>query len=621
MHISSKISINVQFRSLVALGLGVSLIFFIALRLWYLQIIHGDEFRIKSENNRIRTVYLPPPRGLLFDRNGAVMVKNRPAFNIELIKEDCPDPKETVGTISSLTKESFDELWGRMQDNRKRRRFEPKLLLKDVSRETVAIIEANRYRLPGVVVTVTPARNYQYGTVGAHVLGYIREITGEQLEKPQFANYRIGDMVGQYGVEKRWEQFLQGKRGIQDVVVDASGTRIGKASYESEVAGHNIFLTIDLQMQLAAEEGLGKSKGAVVAMDANTGEILALVSHPAFDPNRFAGELTADDWKELISGKDKPMNNRALQGAYPPGSVFKIFTSFAGLTEGTITPHSSANCPGFYTFAGRPYRCHKKSGHGHVDLRSAVAMSCDVFFYQLGQRLGINNIAKYMAMLGLGRKTGLDLGDESSGIVPSEEWKRNYFKTTANQKWYPGETLSVAIGQGATTTTPIQIARAITAIANGGKLLKPYIIREIESTDKTTFRDSESFKPEVESTLPTDQKNLQIVRDAMEAVVLDARGTGHNASLQKEFGISVAGKTGTAQVAGLQFHRKGSQLDDHAWFAGYAPAAKPEIVVVGLVENGGHGGAAAAPVVKATMIAYFEKKLPRLDKKPDAAKP
>lgn len=600
---------------MVLFGLGVAVVFIIALRLWYLQIIRGDEFRVQSENNRIRTVFVPPPRGLILDRNGKVIVKNRPSFNIEFVVEDSPQPVATINILSSILDVPVSDLQARMKDQRKRRRFEPKILLKDVSRDQLAKVAANRYRLPGVIINVVPARDYVYGETFAHVAGYIREITSAQLERSEYSKYVQGDLVGQYGLERKWEQYLQGKRGMQAVIVDATGTRIGEASFEPEAAGQNLFLTLDLEMQLAAEEGLKGKKGAVVAMDAKTGEILAMVSHPAFDPNMFTRELLPNEWKDLTMGADKKLNNRALQGTFPPGSVFKVFMAAAGLAEDLVTPANRVSCPGFFPFAGRNYRCHKKTGHGSVDLFQAVVMSCDVYFYSLGNRLGIDRIHKYASLFGLGEKSGIELGDEARGLVPSTAWKKAYFKDPGNQKWYPGETLSVSIGQGATNVTPLQISRGLAALVNGGHLYKPYLIRKIESTDGSFLDDN--FHPEETNKIDLDPKKLNIVKDAMVGVVHDGHGTGKRASLEKEFGIKAGGKTGTAQVAALEFHKAGSHLDDHAWFAGYAPADDPQVVVTVLVENGGHGGVASAPIAKQVMEAYFDKKLPRLQPKED----
>ena len=603
---------------MVLLAVGVAFCFVVGMRLWYLQIIKGDEFRQKSENNRIRRVFIPPPRGLILDRDGKVMVKNRPSFNLEFIREDSPNPAQTIHRLAHLLNESEEVLAARLKDNRKRRRFEPKVLVKDVSRETLAKVFAKRYQLPGVIVNVVPARQYIHQTVASHVLGYIREITSSQLERPDYASYTQGDVVGQFGLEKKWEKYLQGKRGLQAVIVDATGNRIGEASFEQETAGHSLTTTIDLDVQMAAEAALGDRRGSVVAMDPNTGEVLAMVSHPAFDPNIFTTEVSEETWKDLTTGKDKKLSNRTIQGTFPPGSVFKVFMAAAGLSESLVTASTRVNCPGFFNFVGRDFKCHKHSGHGSVALYDALVESCDVYFYTLGNRLGVDRIHEYATMFGLGKKTGIDIGDEAAGIIPSTAWKKSYYKTPEMQKWYAGETLSVVIGQGATTTTPLQLTRSMAAMINGGKVLRPYLEKSLSSLDGN-FKDDD-FKPEVQNVVDIDPSIFKSVREGMEGVVADSRGTGHRASLMKEFGIAVAGKTGTAQVASLEFHRAGGDLEHHAWFSGYAPANDPQIVVTALVENGGGGGATAAPVVKATMEAFFDKRVPRLTPK-DPANP
>jgi penicillin-binding protein 2 len=612
-----KLQINVQFRSMVIIAIGIVFCFVVAMRLWYLQIINGEEFRQKSENNRIRRVFIPPPRGLILDRDGKVLVKNRPSFNIEFIKEDAPNPDETLQKLSVLIGEPVDALKQRVKGSKKRRRFEPKVLLKDVSRDLLAKVSAKRYELPGVIINVVPAREYIYGQLGAHALGYIREISSSQLERQEYSGYAQGDIVGQFGLEKKWERYLQGKRGLQAVIVDATGNRIGEASFDKETAGHSLTTTLDFDVQLAAEQALGDRKGSVVAMDPNTGEVLALVSHPAFDPNMFTKELSEEDWKDLTTGKEKKLSNRATQGTFPPGSVFKVFMAAAGLSESLATPQTSVNCPGYFNFVGRNFKCHKHSGHGAVNLYDALVLSCDVYFYILGNKLGVDRIHQYASYFGLGERTGIDIGDEAIGIIPSTAWKKSYYKTAEMQKWYAGETLSVVIGQGATTTTPLQLTRGIAAVVNGGKVLRPFLEKRLASLDGSFLDDN--FHPEIQHVADVDKKVLDTVRQGMVGVVNDPRGTGKKASLMKEFGISVGGKTGTAQVASLEYHKTGTDLDHHAWFSGYAPAENPQIVVTALVENGGGGGAAAAPVVKATMEAFFAKRMPRLDGNVEAA--
>jgi penicillin-binding protein 2 len=598
-------------RTNVALAICLVCFSLIALRLWYLQILQGNYFRSKSENNRIRTIYVPPPRGLVYDREGKIIAKNRPAFDIDLIVEDAPNPKETLAKLASLLNLPPAQLQGQLGPQKKRRRFEPKLILRDVDRDTVARVLAHKYELPGVVVNVIPARDYLYGDLFSHVVGYLREINARQLDNPDFSGYRSGDLVGQYGLEAIWEWFLQGKRGLQRVIVNATGTKIGEASADSHpaVPGHNITVTLDVDLQRAAAEALGAQSGGVIALDPRTGEVLALVSQPSFDPNIFSQEISSETWKDLTTGREKRLNNRVVQGVYPPGSVFKIIMAVAGLAEGVISPNERVSCPGFYQVGRRTFHCHKKTGHGAVNLEEAIIQSCDVYFYTLGTRLGVDRIHEYATKFGLGGKSGLKLAEESTGLIPSQEWKRLAYKDPEQQKWFPGETPSVSIGQGAVSVTPLQIARALSALVNGGKLLTPYLVKSIRSDDGA-FNDQD-FGPEVSGTLGLDQAILDRVKNALVGVVHDPHGTAHRAQLDPAFHIKVGGKTGTAQVVALD---KGTaeHLNDHAWFAGFAPDKNTEIVVVALVENGGHGGVTAAPIVQRVLDAYFRKKIPLL---------
>jgi penicillin-binding protein 2 len=592
-----KPTLNINFRVWCAFGCAAAAVFVLIIRLWYLQIVKGDYFRDRSENNRLRTVYIPSPRGLILDRQGEVLARNRPAFNVDFVTEDSKQPKETVADLAALTNVDVKELNDRLVNQNKRRRFEPKLLLKDISRDLVAQVSVQRYRLPGVIINVVPSREYVHGELGAHVIGYTREINGEQLKNPQYAGYRMGDVVGQAGIEAKWERYLRGERGSQAVIVNASGNKIGEAFFEPEIPGHNILLTIDRKLQETADRALSGLRGAIVALDPTTGDVLAISSSPRFDPNMFTSEISKDQWADLVSPKETKLNNRAVQGAYPPGSVFKIFVSIAILAEQVASPSESTFCPGSYQFGRRAFKCHKHSGHGSATMYDSIVQSCDVYFYIMGQRLGVDRIHDYARMFGFGEVTGVDLSEENAGLVPSTEWKKNFFKEPEDKRWYPGETLPVAIGQGAVTTTPIQIARSLAAVVNGGKVLRPRVVRRVSSSDGRVFE--EHVDPEVVRDLSSyvDGSILREVRRGMEGVVADKRGTGHRAALPDIAGIAVGGKTGTSQV--------GTKDEDHAWFAGYAPANDPKIVVVALVENGGHGGATAAPLVKQVMGTYF----------------
>ena len=574
----------------------------LVVRLWYLQIEQGAEFRNRSENNRLRTVYIPAARGLIYDRNGDVLVRNRPSFNVELVIEDSPNPKETVALLAEIVGEDQAEMQERLAKQGKRRRFEPKLLLRDVSRDLVARIAAQRHRLPGVAISVVPSRDYPYGEMSAHVFGYTREISGEQLKSPAYTGYLLGDEVGQFGVEADWERYLRGERGTQAVVVNALGSKIGEAFRNSEKPGSDIVLTLDRRVQAAADEALAGHKGAVVVMDVNSGDILALASAPRFSPAMFTSEIPKDAWASLVDPKENKLSNRALQGAFPPGSVFKIFVAAAALSEGVITPTEKIYCPGYLKFGKRAFKCHKHSGHGSVSLFEAIVQSCDVYFYIVGQRLGVDRIHHYAHdLFGLGKATNVTRGDEKEGVIPSTAWKEAYFKKPEDKKWYPGETLSVAIGQGAVSTTPVQLARALAAVVNGGKVVTPRLVKKVVAGDGRVLEEA-PVQPEVVNTVDIDREILERLKVAMVGVVEDPRGTGHRAALPKQFELGVGGKTGTAQVASRE---SGVKEEDHAWFAGYAPANNPQVVVVALVENGGHGGVAAAPIARKVLAAYF----------------
>lgn len=589
-------------RVWVALGVCATCLFVLTLRLWHLQIIRGAFFRDRSENNRLRTVYVPPPRGLILDRNGEVLVRNRPSFNVDFVIEDSPNPEDTVVELAAIVGERPEILVERLTRQGKRRMYEPKLLMRDVPRDLIAKVVAQRHQLPGVVVNVVPARDYVSGDLAAHLIGYIREISGEQLKSPIYGGYRMGDVIGQYGIEARYERYLQGDRGTQAVIVNATGNKIGEAYSHLALPGSDVVLTIDRKLQAVADRALADKKGSIVALDPNTGDILALASAPRFSPSIFTSEIPKEVWADLSEGKDNKLSNRATQGAYPPGSVFKAIVAVAALAEGVVTPQEKFFCPGYMTFGSRKFRCHKHSGHGSVDLFEAMVQSCDVYFYTVGQRLGVDRIYQYAHdLFELGEPPGVAIGDEASGLIPSTAWKAKYFRNPEDKKWYPGETLPVSIGQGAITTTPVQLARAIAAVVNGGKVIRPRVVRRVVASDGRVLEETPSG-PEVIRTLDVDSRILERVKRSMVGVVEDPRGTGHRAALPESAGISVGGKTGTAQVASKE---SGIKDDDHAWFAGFAPADNPQIVVVALVENGGHGGATAAPLVQDMFSTYF----------------
>ncbi len=590
-----------HFGRRLAVGALLVCVFFtlLGVRLWYLQVAQGAYYRDLSENNRTRTIRTVAPRGNIYDRDGRILVRNRPAFNVSLMLEDVPEMGQALKRLSNITNRPVEDLEVNLKRGTRRYPFEPQVVMGDVSRVELARVKERNFDLPGVIVDILPARAYPHGDLAPHVLGYAREISKPQLDSSwaKESKYRAGDIVGQAGIERQWDPYLQGDAGLRQVEVDAKGKRRGELGIVDDEPGQDLYLTLDLDVQRTAQDALGEEVGAVVALDPQTGDVLALASTPSFDANLFSGRIRTDDWKRLRNDKDHPLTNRPIAENYAPGSTFKLIMAVAGLAEKVITPDTTFDCPGYYWFAGRAYRCHKRSGHGKVNLEKAVTMSCDSYFYKLGRLLGISNIHKYATLFGLGRKTGIDLPGERSGVAPSNEWKIRYL----GERWYPGETLSVSIGQGFLTTTPIQMAVATAAIANGGRVPKPRLLKKVVDRERgVVFRTAPVF-----SETHVDPKILNLVSGYAEEVITDKHGTGKRAAID---GIRVAGKTGTAQVVALGKETLKKEFNDHAWFVSYAPAENPMIAIAIIVENGGHGGSAAAPISKAVMETFFRKR-------------
>ena len=572
-------------------------------RLAVLQIAQGERYTFLSENNRVRIKRVPGTRGMIMDRQGELMVDSRPSFDLLFVPEDAGDPQSTLRQLAKYLGRPEHELIAVFEENKSRAAFDEIILGRDVDWATVVAVETHQLDLPGVNLRVRPRRNYADGPMAAHVLGYLGEIGPKQLKILKEQGYGSGDEIGQYGLEKRWEGFLKGQNGGQQVEVDALGRRVRVLHEVVDVPGYTVHLTLDRQLQQTAYEALKGKEGTIVALDIHTGAILTMVSTPAFDPNLFARGIKPEEWRTLTKDRLRPLNNRAIQGQYPPGSTFKIIMAIAGLEEGVIDPDARISDPGFFPFGNRSFRDWKKGGHGSVDLHKAIVESCDVYFYQLGQRLGIDKIAKYSRAFGLGEKTGAFLDDEKDGLVPDTAWKRKRYR----QPWYPGETPSVAIGQGYLTTTPLQLANMMAAVANGGTLYRPRIVNKVESVDGTMVRE---YGPEKIRTINLKPTTLQRVQTALADVVRGRGGTGGAARSNM---ISVAGKTGTAQVVEMKAaYLKSEQLSyfnrDHAWFVAYAPVENPQVAIVVLVEHGGHGGEAAAPMAKKVFEKYIEMK-------------
>ncbi len=582
-------------------------------RLLYLQVILGDELRQRSEKNSIRTLRLEAPRGEIVDRNGKVLATTRPAFGARMIPSDVQNLSlelEALGQLLAIDPVPYRE---RIASLRGRMRFQATTIKDDLSFEELARIETHSFRLPGVFTSVFPRRHYVEGELAAHVLGKIGEIRTTQLEQPQFQNYVSGEIVGQSGVESVFEPQLRGKAGGRNVIVDVVGREVEVLDEISPVQGGRVRLALDLDLQQEAETafldvppGAPAKMGALVALDVRNGDILALVSKPAYDPNDFAGGVDTKTWSRLMNDEWHPLQHRALKGQYPPGSTYKAIVAAAALEAGVVNQHTTVYCPGSYRLGNRRYGCWKKEGHGNVDLHKALQQSCDVYFYTVGNALEIDRIAHFAHAFGLGVPTrilGVAEGEEKSGLVPTQAWKKRRF----GQAWIAGETISASIGQGYNLVTPIQLAVAYAAIANGGQVVRPRLV--LDAVDRTG--QIETFAPAMGERVPVSEKNLAAVRNGLEAVVEEPGGTGGRARVP---GVRVAGKTGTAQVVRLEQTKdmKESEIPikyrDHAWFVAYAPSENAEIVVAVLAEHGGHGGSAAAPIAQRVLARYFEKK-------------
>lgn len=602
--------VPVLLRRRLSIALGAALLCFLLLlaKLWDLQILRGTEMRTSSENNRIRLHRVQATRGTVVDRLGRVLVDSRPSFDAVLVPEDARNAELVIENLAHFLNESAADMHALLGQTSTRPPFEEITVKRDLAWDEVVALETHQLDLPGVNLQITPRRSYPLGTNLAHLLGYVGEASPQDLALD--SRYRMGDLVGKVGLEKGWESFLRGVNGGQQVEVDAVGRKLRVLREVEEVPGATVKLTVDLDLQEAAWQALGEHDGAVVALDPNTGEILALVNRPAFDPNVFARGVHRDEWRAFLSDKRHPLNNRAIQGQYPPGSTFKIVVATAALEEGIINPFTHLHCSGGLQFGNHYFRCWKKGGHGSMNLHEAIVQSCDVFFYQVAQRLGIDAIAKYARAFGLGLPTGIALEHEKAGTIPDVAWKRTRFK----QPWYAGETLSAAIGQGYVTATPLQMANVI-ATAAVGKRFRPHFVKQVESPDGEIVS---TEGPEIMGTLKVRQTTLMQVRDALRDVVNTDRGTGKKARLN---GIAAAGKTGTSQVVKMGKERvKATQLPwqqrDHAWFLAYAPVEAPEIAVACLVEHAeGGGGAVAAPIVHDVLQRYFQLKKERENSK------
>jgi penicillin-binding protein 2 len=612
-----------RFRSRLAVAGGFVLLCFTLLfiRFVWLQIVQHDYYQTRAEDNRISLVPIVPNRGLIVDRNGVVLARNYSAYTLEITPSKTLDLEKIIDGLAEIIdvqpkdRKRFRKL---LEESRN---FESLPIRTRLTDEEVAKFIAHRYRFSGVDIKARLFRQYPGGAFASHMLGYIGRANDKDLEKieekEQEANYRGTEHFGKTGLEQHYEFDLHGETGFEKVEVDAGGRAVRTLARTAPVAGNNLTLTVDAELQRIAELAFGDRKGALVAIEPATGGILALVAVPNYDPNLFVDGIDTQNWKELNESPDKPMVNRALNGAYPPGSTFKPFMALGALTLGKRRPEQLISDPGFFNFGGHHFRDDKKGGHGMVDMYKSIVHSCDTYYYMLANDMGIDNISSFMGSLGLGSRTGIDIDGESEGVLPSQEWKRKRFKKPEQQKWYAGETISIGIGQGYNAYTPIQLAQATAIVANKGVVFRPHLVKFITDTKSgnRTLIESQPIRD-----LGLKPEHIEVIRNAM--VGVNKEGTGARAFAGAEY-VS-AGKTGTAQVYSLKGadYKAGSvkkELRDHALFIAFAPADDPKIALAVLVENGGFGAQAAAPIARQVLDYYLLGKRPKAPAPPDEA--
>jgi penicillin-binding protein 2 len=601
-----------RLRLAVSVGFALVLMSVLLLRFTYLQVMRHDYYQTLAENNRISIVPIVPNRGLILDRNGVEMAHNYSGYTLEITPSKVANIDATIEELGSLVtiapkdKKRFKKLLGESHN------LESVMIRNRLSDEEVARFAAQQYRFPGVEIKARLLRDYPYADKASHLIGYIGRINEtdvNQLEENELAaNYRGSDYIGKTGLEQSYESELHGTTGMEQVEVDSAGRAVRLLSRTPPVSGNTLVLSIDAKLQEIAEQAFGNYRGALVAIDPSNGEVLALVSKPGYDPSLFIDGIDPQSWDELNNSPDHPLNNRALRGQYPSGSTIKPFMALAGLNYNIRNPSRTISDPGYFTLPGssHQYRDWKKGGHGSVDLFKSIVVSCDTYYYGLATELGIDNIFSFLSRFGFGKKTGIDLEGETSGLLPSQEWKMKRY----HQKWYAGDTVSVGIGQGYSLVTPMQLAYATATLANNGVGFKPHLVREIRSSRANENR---LITMPAEVDMQLNPEHLDLVKRAMMAVTQPG-GTAVAASLGASYHI--AGKTGTAQVVGMKQGEKydASKLDerhrDHAWFIAFAPAEQPKIALVVLAENGGHGGGTAAPIARKVMDYYLLGKIP-----------
>ncbi len=597
-------------RRLEVAGVFVLLCFAILLvRFIWLQVMQHQYYQTRADENRIALLPIVPTRGIITDRNGLVLANNYSAFTLEITPNRVASVEDTINQLAEIV--SIDQKdrkrFKRMQEESKD--FDSLPIRNRLSDEEVARFTAQSYRFPGVEVKARLFRRYPEGSVASHLLGYIGRINSKDQEKIEDEsledNYKGTKYFGKSGLEQKYEYHLHGETGFEQVEVDSGGRAVRALSRRAAVPGSNLHLTVDLKLQHIVETAFRNNRGSLVAIDPNSGAILAMVSMPTYDPNLFVDGIDSQSWKELNESPDRPMINRAIAGAYPPGSTFKPFMALAALEQGRRTPNQAIADPGFFDFGGHKFRDDAPGGHGSVDMYKSIVVSCDTYYYRLATDMGIENIAEFMAPFGFGSYTGVDIDGEVRGILPSPEWKMKRYK----QRWFPGETVSIGIGQGYNSYTPIQLAQAVATLANNGVMYRPHLVDYIENskTGAKTYIDPEPLR-----TIPLKPQNIEVIKRAMEGV--NKEGTGAQAFAGAEY--TTAGKTGTAQVVGIKANEKynasrmAKEHRDHALFIAFAPVDKPKLALAVLVENGGFGAQAAAPIARIVFDYYLLGKLP-----------
>lgn len=592
-------------RVLVAALIMLFLLVLLLSRLVYLQITNQEHYSTLSDNNRVSIRPIPPTRGLIFDRNGILLAQNLPSFTLEIIPEHVEDLNKTLADLSQLINISEEDLKRFHKSRRKKRRFEGVPLRFRLNDDEVAKISVQQNKLTGVVIKAQLSRHYPQGKLAVHAVGYVSRINEAELRKLNASNYSATTHIGKVGIERTYEKILHGKVGFQHVETNAQGRILRVLERTLPVSGKNLYLNLDSKVQAIAEQSLEENNGALVAIDPRNGAVLAMVSMPAYDPNLFVHGISSKNYRALSESPERPLFNRALRGQYPPGSTIKPFIGLAGLELKEQQSHDEINCPGWYMLKNdeRRYRDWKKHGHKKTDLLKAITESCDVFFYDLALNLGIDNMSSYLSHFGLGKKTGVDLRGELSGLNPSREWKRR----NRNLPWFPGETLITGIGQGFMLTTPFQLANATSAISMMGERYQPRMVYAVQDEQNSPLLKTKAKS--LKAAPINEEKNWQTIISAMKNVVHGLHGTAR--SIKHNLKYTIAGKTGTAQVFGIaqdaEYKKEeiAKKLQDHALFIGYAPYENPRIAVALIVENGGSGGSVAAPIVRKVMDQYL----------------